>query len=146
MSDSLPDKFGNKVIAAWLREQGKRPEDLNAVDRLCYTGRRGMGALEYRPAMFDREDASERLAVEALSELADRVLEMREDAKASLVPEMNEYSAILKVGSSAGGARAKAIIGWNEVKDAVRDWPRFAAEAEVREDFIDAISRRLAPA
>ena len=120
LSDSLPDKFGNKVIAAWLREQGKRPEDLNAVDRLCYTGRRGMGALEYRPAMFDREDASERLTVEALSELADRVLKMREDAKASLVPEMNEYSSILKVGSSAGGARAKAIVGWNEATGEVR--------------------------
>ena len=82
LSDSLPDKFGNKVIAAWLREQGKRPEDLNAVDRLCYAGRRGMGALEYKPALVDKEDASERLTVDALSELADRVLKMREDAKA----------------------------------------------------------------
>ena len=67
LSDSLPDKFGNKVIAAWLREQGKRPEDLNAVDRLCYAGRRGMGALEYKPALVDKEDTSERLTVDALS-------------------------------------------------------------------------------
>ena len=120
LSDSLPDKFGNKVIAAWLREQGKRPEDLNAVDRLCYAGRRGMGALEYKPALIDREDKSERLTVEALSELADRVLKMREDAKASLVPGVNEYASILKVGSSAGGARAKALIGWNEATGEVR--------------------------
>jgi serine/threonine-protein kinase HipA len=117
---SLPDKFGNKVIAAWLREQGKRPEDLNAVDRLCYAGRRGMGALEYKPALLSKEDVSERLTVDALSELADRVLKMREDAQASLVPGMNEYTSILRVGSSAGGARAKALIGWNEATGEVR--------------------------
>jgi len=120
VADSLPDKFGNKVIAAWLREQGKRPEDLNAVDRLCYAGRRGMGALEYKPALLSKEDVSERLTVDALSELADRVLKMREDAQASLVPGMNEYSSILRVGSSAGGARAKALIGWNEATGEVR--------------------------
>lgn len=120
VADSLPDKFGNKVIAAWLREQGKRPEDLNAVDRLCYSGRRGMGALEYKPALLSKEDVSERLTVDALSELADRVLKMREDAQASLVPSMNEYSSILRVGSSAGGARAKALIGWNEATGEVR--------------------------
>ena len=120
VSDSLPDKFGNKVIAAWLREQGRSSDELNAVDRLCYAGRRGMGALEYKPALLDKEDTSERLAVEALSELADRALKMREDAKSSLVPGMNEYSSILKVGSSAGGARAKALIGWNEATGEVR--------------------------
>ena len=120
VSDSLPDKFGNKVIAAWLREQGKRPEDLNVVDRLCYAGSRGMGALEYRPALLSKDDVSERLTVDALSELADSVLKMREDARASLVPGMNKYSSILKVGSSAGGARAKALIGWNEATGEVR--------------------------
>ena len=120
LSDSLPDKFGNKVIAAWLREQNKHPEDLNAIDRLCYTGQRGMGALEYRPALLDKEDVSERVTVEALSELADRVLRMREEAQATLVPGMNAYSSILRVGSSAGGARAKALIGWNEATGEVR--------------------------
>ena len=79
-----------------------------------------MGALEYRPALLDEDDVSERVTVEALSELADRVLQMREDAKAALIPGMNEYSSILKVGSSAGGARAKAIIGWNEETGEVR--------------------------
>ena len=103
LSDSLPDKFGNKVIAAWLREQGLEPKDLNTIDRLCYAGQRGMGALEYKPAFFDKDDTSELLTVDALSELADKVLKMREDAKAALIPGMNEYSSILKVGSSAGG-------------------------------------------
>ena len=120
LSDSLPDKFGNKVIAAWLREQGLEPKDLNTIDRLCYAGQRGMGALEYKPALFDKDDTSEILTVDALSDLADKVLKMREDAKAALVPGMNEYSSILKVGSSAGGARAKALIGWNEETGEVR--------------------------
>ena len=108
LSDSLPDKFGNKVIAAWLREQNKRSEDLNAIDRLCYTGQRGMGALEYRPALLDKEDVSERVTVEALSELADRVLRMREDAQATLVPGMNEYTSILRVGSGTGSSSSTA--------------------------------------
>lgn len=120
LSDSLPDKFGNKVIAAWLREQGLEPQDLNTIDRLCYVGQRGMGALEYKPALLDKDDTCELLTVEALSELADKILKMREDAKAALIPGINEYASILKVGSSAGGARAKALIGWNEATNEVR--------------------------
>jgi serine/threonine-protein kinase HipA len=130
LSDSLPDKFGNKVIAAWLREQGLEPKDLNTIDRLCYAGQRGMGALEYKPALFDKDDTCELLTVDALSDLADKVLKMREDAKAALVPGMNEYSSILKVGSSAGGARAKALIGWNEEIGEVR-----SGQAKLPEGF-----------
>jgi serine/threonine-protein kinase HipA len=120
LSDSLPDKFGNKVIAAWLREQGLGPEDLNTIDRLCYAGQRGMGALEYKPALFDKDNTSEILTVESLSELANKVLKMRKEAKSTLVTGINKFSSILKVGSSAGGARAKALIGWNEATGEVR--------------------------
>lgn len=120
LSDSLPDKFGNKVIAAWLREQGLGPEDLNTIDRLCYAGQRGMGALEYKPALFDKDNTSEILTVESLSELANKVLKMREESRSTLVTGINKFSSILKVGSSAGGARAKALIGWNEATGEVR--------------------------
>jgi serine/threonine-protein kinase HipA len=120
LSDSLPDKFGNKVIAAWLREQGLGPEDLNTIDRLCYAGQRGMGALEYKPALFDKDNTSEILTVESLSELANKVLKMREETKSTLVTGINKFSSILKVGSSAGGAPAKALIGWNEATGEVR--------------------------
>ena len=51
LADSLPDKFGNAVINAWLRTQGRSPDSFNPVERLCYTGSRGMGALEYVPAL-----------------------------------------------------------------------------------------------
>ena len=120
LADSLPDKFGNKVIAAYLRSRNLNPDDLTSVDRLAYAGKRGMGALEYRPALLDKEDRAERIEVEWLAELADAVLKMREDARASLVGGMTDYAPILRVGSSAGGARAKALIGWNEASGEVR--------------------------
>lgn len=110
LSDSLPDKFGNKVLSAYLGSVGKRPEELNALDRLAYTGTRGMGALEYRPVLLTEGDISERLEVTTLAQLADEVLKSR----------VTDYSSILKVGSSAGGARAKALIGWNEATGEVR--------------------------
>lgn len=120
LSDSLPDKFGNKVIAAWLQEEGRRADELNSLDRLAYTGTRGMGALEYRPSLLKDGDAVDQLNVDELSRLADDVLKSRETARAELKEGMNRYGAILKVGSSAGGARAKALIGWNEVTGEVR--------------------------
>ena len=120
LSDSVPDKFGNAVIAAWLAIQGRLPDSLTPIERLCYTGVRGMGALEYRPTMFGQGNESEVIHVEALAELADEILKSRKQASAKLVPDMAHYSSILKVGSSAGGARAKALIGWNETTGEVR--------------------------
>lgn len=120
LSDSLPDKFGNAVIGTWLQGQGRLPNSMTPIERLAYTGLRGMGALEYRPALFDQADTSESVRVEALAELANDVLKVRLGAVAKLVPDMKRYSSILKVGSSAGGARAKAVIGWNESTGEVR--------------------------
>ena len=120
LSDSVPDKFGNAVIGAWLTAQGRLPDSLTPIERLCYTGVRGMGALEYRPTLFEQGDEAEAVHVDALAELANEILKSRTAAVAKLVPDMKRYSSILKVGSSAGGARAKAIIGWNEETGEVR--------------------------
>lgn len=120
LSDSLPDKFGNKVISAWLQAEKRSADDLNSLDRLAYTGTRGMGALEYRPSLLSEANEAERVEVDELSRLADDVLKSREAARAELKEGMNRYSSILKVGSSAGGARAKALIGWNEATGEVR--------------------------
>lgn len=120
LADSLPDKFGNAVLDAWLVEEGLSKDGLSAINRLSYTGVRGMGALEYKPALVAEESVADILRVDALADLAARVLDFRENAKAKLTPEVKQYSAILKVGSSAGGARAKAIIGWNEETGEVR--------------------------
>jgi len=120
LSDSVPDKFGNAVIDIWLKTQGRAPGSLSPIERLCYTGSRGMGALEYRPSLLSDGDADETLHVDRLAQLADDVLKARREARAGLLPEMRHYAPILRVGSSAGGARAKALIGWNEATGEVR--------------------------
>lgn len=120
LADSCPDKFGNQVLDVWLQSQGRTIESLSAIERLSYTGSRGMGALEYRPVLMEGGDADERIKVEELAELAERILTDRGRARAELAEGMPRYSAILKVGTSAGGARAKALIGWNEKTGEVR--------------------------
>ena len=104
LSDSVPDKFGNAVIDVWLRSQNRSVDSLTPIERLCYTGSRGMGALEYRPTLFKEGDTVEAIRVEALARLADDVLRLRQDASAELVPDMKKFASILRVGSSAGGA------------------------------------------
>ena len=120
LSDSVPDKFGNAVIDVWLKTQGRAPGSLSPIERLCYTGSRGMGALEYRPSLFSEEDPNEILHVNQLAELAANVLQSRRQVHTELVPGIKRYAPILRVGASAGGARAKALIGWNEASGEVR--------------------------
>ncbi|MBN2653130.1 MAG: type II toxin-antitoxin system HipA family toxin [Spirochaetales bacterium] len=115
LSDSLPDKFGNAVIDSWLASQGRLPSSFTPVERLCYTGKRGMGALEYEPTTFSQTDKSNPLEIKALVELANKVLAERSTLSGKLggEEEINNITEILRIGTSAGGARAKAIIAWN---------------------------------
>jgi len=122
LADSLPDKFGNALIDAWLATQGRRPESFNAVERLCYVGRRGMGALEFAPATGPQAKRGKKLEVDALVELASDVLARRNEINGYFTPESSHAALedILRVGTSAGGARAKAIIAWNPETNEVR--------------------------
>ena len=122
LADVLPDKFGNAVIDAWLAAQGRLPQDIDAVERLCYTGARGTGALEFRPAKGPRATVSQPVRVDALVALASDVLRTREKLQASFVDRDKEHALreILRVGASAGGARAKAVIAWNPDTNEVR--------------------------
>ncbi len=122
LADSLPDKFGNALIDAWLATQGRTPASFNAVERLCYIGARGMGALEFAPATGPRPRRSTKIRVDALVELASEVLTHRNELQGSFALEHrgNVLQDILRVGTSAGGARAKAIIAWNPQTNEVR--------------------------
>lgn len=122
LADALPDKFGNAVIDAWLGAQGRLPQDINAVERLCYTGARGIGALEFKPAQGPQSRKSTPLKIDALVELAADVLAYRENLHASFANADKEHALreILRVGASAGGARAKAVIAWNPSTNEVR--------------------------
>ena len=122
LADSLPDKFGNALIDAWLALQGRQPHTFNPVERLCYTGERGMGALEFAPAIGPRAKQTSPIDVSRLVELASEVLTHRSTLQASFAAEGREDALrdILRVGTSAGGARAKAIIAWNPQTNEVR--------------------------
>src|ERR1700722_16259311 len=87
LADSLPDRFGNALINAWLATQGRSPETFNAVERLCYTGERGMGALEFAPVTGPRQRKSSKVRVEALVELASDILKHRNSLEVSFSPK-----------------------------------------------------------
>jgi serine/threonine-protein kinase HipA len=122
LADSLPDRYGNAVINAWLATQGRLSNDFNAVERLCYTGTRGMGALEFRPASGPAFSTSEKIDIHELTRLASQVLLDRSDLKVTFADENRAKALqdVLRVGTSAGGARAKAIIAWNPTTHEVR--------------------------
>ena len=122
IADSLPDKYGQRLIDVWLAQTGRKPADFNAVDRLCYTGTRGMGALEFEPSAGPDKDEGKLLAIEDLTELASMAFASKQalDAKFTEADGKQALLDILKVGTSAGGARAKAVIAFNPETKQVR--------------------------
>lgn len=122
IADALPDTYGNTLIDAWLATEGRSPNNFDAVERLCYTGSRGMGALEFRPNSGPRAQTSESVEIDALVALASEVLRHREDLSVTFngADKREALREIMRVGTSAGGARAKAIIAWNPDTNAVR--------------------------
>ncbi len=122
LADSLPDRYGNALIDAWLASQGRTPASFGPVERLCYVGTRGMGALEFEPETGPDPRDGDRIEVDALVKLASEVLSSRRDMRGSF-GDRNRSGAladILRVGTSAGGARAKAVIAWNPKTNEVR--------------------------
>ena len=117
LADSLPDKFGNSVIDAWLARQGRSAADFSPVERLCYTGKRGMGALEFTPATISRYDKSVDVDISELVALTQQIMSERMHLNTSLHSESAHAGEaildILRVGTSAGGARPKAVIAIN---------------------------------
>ncbi|MEM6731655.1 MAG: type II toxin-antitoxin system HipA family toxin, partial [Myxococcota bacterium] len=116
------DKYGQRLINIWLAQTGREPKDFNAVDRLCYTGNRGMGALEFEPSAAPTADRDKLLEIEDLTKLASMAFADKEtlDTKFTEAGGENALLDILSVGTSAGGARAKAVIGFNPDTKQVR--------------------------
>lgn len=117
LADALPDDFGNALIDAWMATQGVDKKSITVLDRLAYMGRRGMGALEFKPARGSHKESATPIAMKELVEEARRLVQgtfaVDHESKAAL-------ANIIKVGTSAGGARAKAVIAWNPKTDEVR--------------------------
>jgi serine/threonine-protein kinase HipA len=117
LADALPDDFGNALIDAWMAQRGIVKSSVTVLDRLAYMGKRGMGALEFRPARGSHKESSAPVEMKELVEEARSLVQgtfsVDHEAKAAL-------ANIIKVGTSAGGARAKAVIAWNPATDEVR--------------------------
>lgn len=112
-ADSIPDSFGNSVIDEWMERQGVFPSSVTPLDRLAYVGSRAMGALEYQPERGPRREQKLALKMKNVVEQARLVL----SKKVAGVPGPVALKEIFRVGTSAGGAQAKAIVGWNRQTD-----------------------------
>ena len=117
LADALPDDFGNALIDAWMAQKGFVKSEITALDRLSYMGKRGMGALEFRPARGSHVESARPLEMKSLVEAARTVLkgDFSNDSHAQAA-----LANMIRVGTSAGGARAKAVIAWNPESQEMR--------------------------
>ena len=111
LADALPDAFGNTVLRGWLRSQNRGAESLTPLEKLSYVGKRAMGALEFEPET-ETPEPEEKIEVERLLDLTNKVLEEKKSVSLKLsADEERAMASLIRIGSSAGGQRPKAIIG-----------------------------------
>lgn len=121
LADVLPDKYGNQLINIWLAQNGREPNSMNPVELLCFIGTRGMGAMEFEPAVMKESKRAFSIEMESLIEMAKKMLSQKSSFKTNLKKEDEQaMMEILKIGTSAGGARPKAVIAYNEKTGEVR--------------------------
>jgi serine/threonine-protein kinase HipA len=121
LADVLPDRFGSTLINVWLARQGRAAGSMNPVEMLCFIGKRGMGALEFEPATFKGTASSSKLEINDLVKTAAEILSGRKKFTANLTGDKEKaLSDIIKIGTSAGGARAKAVIAFNSATGEIR--------------------------
>jgi serine/threonine-protein kinase HipA len=141
IADSLPDDFGNAVLNAWIAGQGKSTADITPIQRLKYTGKRGMGALTYHPAtQIKNLNASQHIEIQSLISIAQEILDKRQQFRLAIGAQGQEdkeaMMALLSVGVSAGGARPKAVLAFNDDFTQVR-----SGQTEVPEGFTHFIMK-----
>lgn len=121
LADMLPDRYGNELINLWLAQQGRAENSMNPVEMLCFIGQRGMGALEFEPAILKQNVNTFSIEVDSLVEIAGKMLSRKESFVTNLKSdEEKAVREILKIGTSAGGARPKAVIAYNEGTGEIR--------------------------
>lgn len=121
LADVLPDRFGNQLINVWLAQKGRSQNSMNPVEMLCFIGTRGMGALEFEPAYSKESKRSFNVEIDSLVDIAKKILSAKESLSTNLQKDEEEaIKEILKVGTSAGGARPKAVIAYNEKTGSVK--------------------------
>jgi len=129
LADMLPDRYGNELINLWLAQQGRPENSMNPVEMLCFIGKRGMGALEIEPTILKQNVNTFSVEINSLVEIASKMLSKKEPFVANLKSdEEKAMREILKIGTSAGGARPKAVIAYNEKTGEVRSGQTRAPE------------------
>lgn len=129
LADTLPDRYGNTLINAWLAKKGREPDSMNPVEMLCFIGKRGMGALEFEPVEPKGTDTATKIEIDSLVKIAQEILSGRKKFTTKLSRgEEKSLMDILKIGTSPAGARAKAVVAYNpktgEVKSGQTDAPK----------------------
>ncbi|MFI3297327.1 MAG: type II toxin-antitoxin system HipA family toxin [bacterium] len=121
LADALPDAYGKVLLDRWLASNGRA--EVNPIERLCYQGRRSMGALEFEPAqdMYKLENSSA-LEISSLVDIAKQVLDKKSELNVNFGKDnlTDALTQVISIGTSAGGARAKAVIAYNETTKDVR--------------------------
>ncbi len=121
LADSLPDKYGNRLINIWLAQNGRPPNSMNPVEQLCFIGGRGMGAIEFEPTQLQPSKQTFSVEMKTLVDVAKKMLAEREGFDVNIQKdEQKAMTEILKIGTSAGGARPKAVIAYNKKTGEVR--------------------------
>jgi len=121
LADVLPDKYGNALINQWLIRNKRLPNSINPVETLCFIGERAMGALEFEPTVPKAKNSSIKLEMDELIDITSKILSGRQEFLTQLEPDQEKaLQAILKIGTSAGGARAKALIAYNKKTNEIR--------------------------
>lgn len=117
LADALPDAFGNALIDAWMATHGVERSAITPLDRLAYMGRRALGALEFKPARGPTKSSSTAIELSSLVESARLAVSGNIGADAHTGDALTQ---IIRLGTSAGGARAKAVIAWNPKTQEIR--------------------------
>ncbi len=121
LADVLPDRYGSELIRMWLAQQGRPLDSMNPVEILCFIGNRGMGALEFEPAILQQSKRAFSVEIDSLIDIAQKILSQKEAFITNLKGgEEKAVMDILRIGTSAGGARPKAVIAYNEKTRAVK--------------------------
>ena len=121
IADSLPDKYGDQIITEWFKRQGLSINDITPLERLSYMGKRGMGALEFEPSKAAAAlNESSEIYIDELTRLAEDIFTKRDAFQSRMIQEDKIILDILRVGTSAGGAKPKAIIAYNDETNEVR--------------------------
>ncbi len=121
LADVLPDKYGNQLINTWLAQKGRPQNSMNPIEQLCFIGTRGMGALEFEPTKMPATKNSFTVEIDSLVNIAKKMLDKRTQFNTNInKEEQKAMTELLKIGTSAGGARPKAIIAYNPTTGEVK--------------------------